>query len=52
MIATHLETGEAPEGFVIEECADAEEARRLEGRYRRIIQQLIEQRAAQSPASA
>ena len=50
MTATYLETGEAPEGFVIEECADAEEARRLESHYRRIIQQLIEQRTARSPA--
>ncbi len=50
MTATYLEAGEAPEGFVIEECADAEEARRLEAHYRRIIQQLMEQRAVQSPA--
>lgn len=47
MTANYLETGEAPEGFVIEECDDAEEARKLEGHYRRIIGTLMEQMEGQ-----
>lgn len=43
MTASYLETGEAPEGFVIEDCDNAHEARRLEGHYRRIIATLMEQ---------
>lgn len=29
LTATYLENGDAPNGFVIEECSDAEEARRI-----------------------
>lgn len=47
MTANYLKTGEAPEGFVIEECDDAEEARKLEGHYRRIIGTLMEQMEGQ-----
>lgn len=45
--ATYLETGEAPEGFVIEECSDAEEAQRLAEHYERIIASLTVQRRAE-----
>jgi hypothetical protein len=48
LTAVYLETGEAPDGFVIEECSDAEEARRIAEHYQlilaNIIQQQIEQR--------
>lgn len=37
LTAEYLETGEAPEGFVIEECSDADEARRIAGHYESII---------------
>ncbi len=50
LTATYHETGEAPDGFVIEECNDAEEARRLASHYLRIIDQLVMQRAAQDAA--
>ena len=43
LTATYLETGEAPDGFMIEECHDAEEARRIAEHYRRIIRQVVEQ---------
>jgi hypothetical protein len=43
LTATYLETGEAPDGFVVEECNDAEEARRIAEHYRRIIRQVVEQ---------
>jgi hypothetical protein len=48
--ATYLETGEAPDGFVIEECNDAEEARRIAEHYRSIIDQLVMQKAVQDAA--
>ncbi len=48
--ATYLESGEAPDGFVIEECQDAEEALRLAAHYLRIIDQLVMQKAAQDAA--
>lgn len=41
--ATYLETGEAPEGFLIEECDDAEEARRIAEHYQRILTAIMEQ---------
>lgn len=37
LTAIYLETGEAPDGFVIEECSDADEARRIAGHYESII---------------
>lgn len=43
LTATYHETGEAPDGFVIEECNDAEEARRIAEHYQRIIMQVVEQ---------
>ncbi|MBL7953531.1 MAG: hypothetical protein JNJ91_00740 [Flavobacteriales bacterium] len=43
LTATYLETGEAPDGYVIEECSDAEEARRLAEHYQRILASLIQQ---------
>ncbi len=47
LTATYLETGEAPDGFVIEECTDAEEARRLAEHYQRILGSLIQQQTEQ-----
>ncbi|HNK40011.1 MAG TPA: hypothetical protein PL002_02435 [Flavobacteriales bacterium] len=41
--ATYLETGEAPDGFLIEECEDAEEARRIAEHYQRILTAMVEQ---------
>lgn len=43
LTATYLETGEAPDGFVIEECDDAEEARRIAEHYERILKAVVEQ---------
>mgnify|MGYP000868697589 FL=1 len=43
----YLETGEVPDGFVIEECSDAEEARRIAEHYQRIIGTVVEQREGQ-----
>lgn len=37
LTAVYWETGEAPDGFVIEECSDAEEARLIAGHYESII---------------
>jgi hypothetical protein len=45
--AVYLETGEAPDGFVIEECSDAEEARRIAEHYQRIIAIIIKQQIEQ-----
>lgn len=45
--ATYLETGEAPDGFLIEECENAEEARRLTERYELILGKLIQQQREQ-----
>ena len=39
----YLETGEAPDGVVIEECSDAQEARRIAEHYQRIIGTVVEQ---------
>lgn len=47
LTATWLETGEAPEGFMTEECSDAEEAQRLADYYERILDSLIQQQAEQ-----
>jgi hypothetical protein len=47
LTATYLETGEAPDGFVIEECSNAEEAQRLAEHYERIIASLTVQRRAE-----
>lgn len=47
LTATYLETGEAPDGFVIEECSDAEEARRIAEHYQRIVRTVMEQRELQ-----
>jgi hypothetical protein len=41
--ATYLETGEAPDVVVIEECEDAEEARRIAEHYQRILTAMVEQ---------
>jgi hypothetical protein len=43
LTAVYLDTGEAPDGFVIEECSDAEEARRIAEHYQRIIRTVVEQ---------
>lgn len=51
LTAQYLETGEAPEGFVIEECDDAEEARRLYDHYSKIMLELIAQKEAQDQNS-
>ena len=47
LTAVYLETGEVPDGFVIEECSDAEEARRIAEHYQRIIGTVVEQREGQ-----
>lgn len=47
LTATYLETGEAPDGFAIEECSDAQEARRLAEQYQRILGNLIQQQTEQ-----
>jgi hypothetical protein len=47
LTATYLETGEAPDGFVIEECGDAEEARRIAEHYHRILGSILQQQAEQ-----
>ena len=43
----YLETGEAPDGFVIEQCSDAEEARRIAEHYQRILANIIHQQTEQ-----
>ncbi len=48
LTAEYLETGEAPDGFVIEECHDAKEARRLAEHYQRILRSLVQQQAEQT----
>ncbi len=47
LTAAYLETGEVPEGFVIEECSDAAEARRIAEHYRRILGTILQQQAEQ-----
>lgn len=47
LTAAYLEAGEAPDGFAMEECADAGEARRLAEHYERILSSLIQQQAEQ-----
>lgn len=47
LTAEFKETGEAPEGSMIEECNDAEEARKVARHYERIIDSLIAQRNQQ-----
>ena len=39
----YLETGEAPDGVVVEECSDPHEARRIAEHYQRIIRKVVEQ---------
>lgn len=41
LTAEYMESGKAPEGFMIEECNDAEEARKIAGYYERILDSLI-----------
>lgn len=47
LTATYLETGETPDGFVIEECDDAEEARRIAEHYQRLLGTILQQQAEQ-----
>lgn len=47
LTAMYLETGEAPDGFVIEECSDAEEARRIAEHYQQILASIIRQQTEQ-----
>jgi len=47
LTATYLDTGEAPDGFLIEECTDAEEAQRLAEHYEQIVASLIQQQTEQ-----
>lgn len=47
LTAVYLETGEAPDGVVIEECSDVKEARRIAEHYQRILANLIQQQAEQ-----
>ncbi|MBV6405273.1 MAG: hypothetical protein GFGODING_02040 [Flavobacteriales bacterium] len=37
LTAEYMETGEAPEGSMIEECNDAEEARKIAGHHDRNV---------------
>lgn len=45
--AEYFETGVSTEGFAIEECADAEEARKIEAHYRQILVTLTAQQKQQ-----
>jgi hypothetical protein len=46
--AEYLETGHAPSpDFVMEECSDADEARKLADHYKRIIALVLEQKVMQ-----
>ena len=47
LTAGYLVTGSAPDGFVIEECDDSEEAQRIADHDQRIIETVIEQQASQ-----
>lgn len=47
LTAQTLDTGEVPDGFVIEECTDAEEAQQLAAHYERIVNSLIAQQSQQ-----
>ncbi len=47
LTAVYLETGEAPGGFMIEECSDADEARRIAEHYQRILANIIQQQTEQ-----
>ena len=46
--ADYHRTGESRADFVVEECADADEAEKVAAHYRSIISKIREQRAAQS----
>lgn len=50
LTAVYLETGESPDGFVIEECSDAEEARRIAEHYEGILEKTLQQKAEQNHA--
>lgn len=43
LTAEYLETDSVPDGIVIEECSDAEEARRIAEHYKSIIRQVVAQ---------
>lgn len=46
--ARYLETGELPSSdFIMEDCTDAHEARKLANHYERIIAQVLEQQSQQ-----
>ena len=47
LTALYLETGEAPDGLVIEECSDAEEARLIAEHYQQILANIIRQQTEQ-----
>jgi hypothetical protein len=47
LTVNYLDTGEAPDGFVIEECDNAEEARRIAEHYLRILSTIIQQQNEQ-----
>jgi hypothetical protein len=47
LTATYLETGDAPDGFGIEECSDSEEARRIAEHYQWILGTILQQQAEQ-----
>lgn len=46
--ADYHRTGESPEGFIVEESTDANEADKIAAHYRSIICKIQEQREAQS----
>ena len=50
LTAIYLETGEAPNDFVIEECSEAEEARQIAEHYERILGTILQQKAGQDHA--
>jgi len=47
LTAEYLETGAEPDSLVIEECDDADEARRLVEHYERIISDVLKQKTEQ-----
>lgn len=47
LTATYIETGEAPDGFVIQERPDAQKGRGIVGDYQRIIRTAVEQQERQ-----
>ena len=47
LTAEYLETGSASDRFVIEECNDADEARRIAEHYQRVLNTIVRQQEEQ-----